>query len=218
MSEFHLARCVAVLRAGGVIAHATEGVWGLACDPLDPAAVARVVQLKHRPPRRGFILIAADPAEFDAELDELTDAKRKQVLTSWPAADAKAGAKAQPAVTQILPNRTYPIWVSPQNAAAATGRQRQATLAARVTGHPQARALCERFGGALLSTSANPSGRVAATSALRVQHYFAGALDYLLPGAVLVPGAPSGIRDARSGEWLREPPKSAKPRKPRSKR
>jgi len=31
-----------VLLTGGVIAYPTEAVWGLGCDPFDPAAVARL--------------------------------------------------------------------------------------------------------------------------------------------------------------------------------
>lgn len=47
-----------VLRGGGVIAHATEGVWGLACDPGVEQAVMRIVQLKGRRADKGFILVA----------------------------------------------------------------------------------------------------------------------------------------------------------------
>jgi len=198
VSDVQLARCVAILRGGGVIAHATEGVWGLACDPFNPAAVARVVQLKGRSERRGFIVIAGSQHAFAAELAELTEPQREQVLTSWPGA-----------TTQVLPNVSYPVWVSPHRNPAGFDQQRQSSVALRLTGHPQARALCNRFGGALLSTSANPTGRVAATSALRVRHYFAGSLDGLLPGQVLVPGAASGIRDARTGRWIRQPTQAA---------
>ena len=194
MSEFQLTRCVTVLRQGGVVAHATEGVWGLACDPFNPAAVARVIELKGRSERRGFILIAGHAGEFSDELSALNETQRKQVLTSWPGA-----------MTHIVPNRSYPIWVSPHRNQLGVDQRREATVAVRVTGHPQAQALARRFGGALLSTSANPSGQPAATSQLRVQHYFSGGLDYVLPGQVLVPGAASGIRDAVTGHWIRRP-------------
>lgn len=194
MSKFQLARAVAVLRQGGVIAHATEGVWGLACDPFNPAAVARVVELKGRSERRGFILIAADADPFRDELAELTAPQRQQVLTSWPGS-----------TTHIVPNQSYPIWVSPHRNERGFDQQRRPTVAVRVTGHPQARALADGFGGALLSTSANPSGRQAATTLLRVRQYFAGELDCLLPGQVMVPGAASGIRDAVTGVWVRSP-------------
>ncbi len=43
--SFHLTRAARCLRRGGVVAHATEGVWGLACDPFNATAVGRLVTL-----------------------------------------------------------------------------------------------------------------------------------------------------------------------------
>ena len=41
-----IAEAVAALRAGGIIAYPTEAVWGLGCEPLDEAAVMRLLALK----------------------------------------------------------------------------------------------------------------------------------------------------------------------------
>ena len=43
----------ALLRAGGVLAYPTEGVYGLGCDPDDRAAFDRIFAMKHRPPEQG---------------------------------------------------------------------------------------------------------------------------------------------------------------------
>ncbi len=56
------------------------------------------------------------------------------------------------------------------------------TVALRVTDHPLVRELC-RYTGPLISTSANPAGRPAARSRLRVEQYFRGELDGVLGGA-----------------------------------
>ena len=45
------------LKAGGVIAHATEGVWGLACDPFNRKAVDRILTIKGREAAKGMLLI-----------------------------------------------------------------------------------------------------------------------------------------------------------------
>jgi hypothetical protein len=45
--------------SGGVVAYPTEGVWGLGCDPMNAAAVERVLAIKHRDAGRGFIVIAS---------------------------------------------------------------------------------------------------------------------------------------------------------------
>ena len=77
------------------------------------------------------------------------------------------------------------------------------TLAVRVTAHPLAARLCTAYGGALVSTSANVSGRPAARTRLRVQQQFMGAIDYILPGATGPRTRPSEIRDGATGARVR---------------
>lgn len=177
--------------------HATEGVWGLACDPFDGESVARLLALKGRPVSKGLIVIGADADMFALELASLSPDDRARVLTSWPGA-----------VTWILPNQRFPDWI--------TGGRSQ--VAVRVPGHAQARALSRAFGGPLVSTSANPSGRPPARSMLQARGQFGpmrgrsqrdrsappfpGEQDYLLPGEVLSPGSPSQIRTL-AGDVLR---------------
>jgi L-threonylcarbamoyladenylate synthase len=81
-------------------------------------------------------------------------------------------------------------------------RGRHATLAVRITTHPVASALCERWNGPLVSTSANIHGRLPATSALDIYNIFNGSLDYVLHGECGT-GHASTIRDGLSGKILR---------------
>jgi L-threonylcarbamoyladenylate synthase len=173
MSSVQVARAARVLKAGGVVLHATEGVWGLACDPFDLEAVSRVLVLKGRPVAKGLILVGGSSGHFSEELDMLEPRARAQVEDTWPGA-----------VTWVLPSARFPEWIS-------GGRD---TVAVRVSGHPQVRALCDRFGGPLVSTSANPTGRAPATSQIRARAGFHGRVDYILPGEVLKAGAPSRIQ------------------------
>ncbi|MCY1445974.1 Threonylcarbamoyl-AMP synthase [compost metagenome] len=64
------------------------------------------------------------------------------------------------------------------------------------------RALCAHT-GPLVSTSANPAGRPAARSRLRVEQYFGGQLDAVLGGALGGRRNPSLIRDLRTGQVIR---------------
>lgn len=75
---------VATLRRGGVIACPTEAVWGLGCDPLDQAAVLRLLALKARDVDKGLILIAAREAHLAPFIDmsALGDAQRAAVRSS----------------------------------------------------------------------------------------------------------------------------------------
>jgi len=178
MYRWHFQRAVRVLNRGGVVMHATEGVWGLACDPHNATALARLLWLKGRAVEKGLIVIADDAKRFQPELASLDPRTRSTVEQSWPGA-----------VTWVLPNRQFSFGVT-------GGRD---TVAVRVPGHPQARELCHAFDGPLISTSANRAGRRAPTSALQARrsfpaHVFPTREDYVLPGEVLGPGAPSQIR------------------------
>lgn len=181
MTSVHVSRAARVLKAGGIVLHATEGVWGLTCDPFNVEAVSRILLLKGRSVAKGLILVGGGPGHFAEELDTLEPSARVQVESTWPGA-----------VTWVLPSNRFPEWVG-------GGRE---TVAVRVSGHPQVRALCDRFGGPLVSTSANPSGRPPATSQIRARAYFQGRVDYILPGEVLQAGAPSRIQTL-GGQVLR---------------
>lgn len=176
INEWHIIRAVRALRAQGIVLHATEGVWGLACDPFDEEAVERLLRLKDRPKDKGLIVIGAGAGCFEPELAVLAPAERATVEATWPGA-----------VTWIVPNVRFPSWIT-------GGRP---TVAVRVPGHRQARALCRAFGGPLVSTSANRSGQPPAVNGLQARRRLAGfptRQDWVLPGDVLTPGRPSVIR------------------------
>ncbi len=179
----HIRQAVRALRSGGVIAYPTEGVWGLGCDPFDPEAVAKLLALKHRDVGKGLILIAATIEQFAPYLRELTSAQRTVLANSWPGPQ-----------TWVVPHgSTLPDWV--------TGYK--PTVALRVSAHPIAAALCRRYGGPIVSTSANPADCAPARTAFKVRCYFDGKLDYVLPGRLGGQSGPTPIRDLASGRLLR---------------
>jgi L-threonylcarbamoyladenylate synthase len=184
MSPFKLRLAARLLRAGGVVAYPTEGVYGLGCDPLDGVAVETVLRFKGRSRRKGLILIAADFEQVAPFLAPLRDPKlRKRLALDWPGP-----------VTWVLPaGWAVPSWLT-------GGRD---TLAVRVTAHAGAAALCRTFGRALVSTSANRSGGVPARSALRVRRLFGDAVDMILHGPLGGLMGPTPIREGTSGELLR---------------
>ena len=179
--QVELAEAAELIRAGCIVLHATEGVWGLACDPFQEQAVTRILALKGRPVDKGLIVIGGSVTQFEPELAGLTAAQRKAVADTWPGP-----------VTWLLPNQRFPRWITGVHA----------TVAARVSGHPQARALCDAAGTVLVSTSANPAGSPPAETQEQALAYFAGEVDGLLPGSVQTPGVPSSIRDL-AGHWQR---------------
>lgn len=172
----------AVLEGGGVIAYPTEGVWGLGCDPDNWEAVERILALKGRAVEMGLILIAARVGQLSEYLAGVPDELGAKLL-DWPEA-----------TTYLVPdNGRAPAWI----------RGEHDTLALRVTRHPVAAALASLFGGALVSTSANPSGLPAALSALQVRRYFGKQVDLVVPGALGSMGGASEIRHLMTGRVIR---------------
>ena len=180
--ESELLSAARTLRRGGVVAHASEGVWGMACDPFDADAVAKVLAIKGRSAAKGLIVIGADAEQFMAELAPLDSAVAARIRASWPGAS-----------TWLVANRRFPKWIS--------GEHR--SVAIRVPGHAQARALAAAFGAPLVSTSANRAGAAPALSAEQVATTLGEELDYLLPGEVGDHTGPSRIIDAATGAVLR---------------
>ena len=168
--------------AGGVVAHALEGVWGFACDPFDERAVTRVLSIKRRPHQKGLLVIAASAGCFDAELSRLSPAARQSVVGSWPGPE-----------TWVVETRRFPRWIT-------GGRP---TVAVRVPGHPQARDLARLCGGPIVSTSANVSQFPPATTELRARKHFQRRVDFVLPGMTNNRAGPSRIRLAADGSVLR---------------
>jgi len=180
-----LVACVRALRDGGVIAYPTEAVWGLGCDPFNELAVLCLLQIKQRPVEKGLILIAASLAQLGGLVDweALPAERRDAVQASWPGPHT---------------------WVVPATARVPrviTGTH--ASVAVRVSAHPQVVALCAAFGGVLVSTSANLAGQPAATSRAELDPILLSQIDAVLVGEVGTRATPSTIRDARTGTVLR---------------
>ncbi|MFT4179129.1 MAG: Sua5/YciO/YrdC/YwlC family protein [Thermomonas sp.] len=177
--------CITTLRNGGVIAYPTEGVWGLGCDPRDEKAVLRLLALKQRDVAKGLILIAASEAQLADCIDLSTlDADRiAAIRASWPGPN-----------TWIVPaSKHAPRWI--------TGSHEG--IAVRVTAHPVVIALCEQFGHALVSTSANIASQPAPRSRAELDPRLLAGVDALADGETTGLAQPTTIRDARTGQTLR---------------
>lgn len=174
-----------VLARGGVIAYPTEAVWGLGCDPANEAAVLRLLAIKQRETAKGLILIAARVEQLKpwADFAALPGERLAEVLASWPGPH-----------TWILPaDAAAPAWITGDHDG----------IAVRVSAHPVVVALCEAFGGALVSTSANPASAPAPKTLEAFDPVLLRALDGVVEGVTGGLARPTAIRDARTGEALR---------------
>lgn len=174
---------VTALRAGGVIAYPTEGVWGLGCDPDNDEALAHLLRLKQRDPAKGLILVAASIEQFAPWLEGLAPELHAPLAASWPG-----------------PN----TWLVPDNGRSrALVRGAHDCVALRVSDHQRVAALCRAFGGPIVSTSANRASEPSAMSAAEVREIFGDELDAIVEGELGGLDRPSTIRDLRSGRVLR---------------
>jgi len=176
----HISKAARILFEGGVIAYPTEGVFGLGCIPDDAIAVTRILNIKERDPDMGLVLIVSDHAQ----------------LGDWInlPEDACLESSAERPVTWIVPaTAEAPYWI----------RGRHENIAVRQTTHPVARALCEATDSALVSTSANISGRPPARNIYLLRRQFGTLVDYIVPGVLGRAGGASEIRDLLTGKVVR---------------
>lgn len=174
-----LQRAARIVRRGGLVAYPAEYCFGLGCDPLNRAAVLRLLRLKHRPVAKSLILIAADVSQLACYVDDIPD----QVLATWPG----------PHTWLLAPRAGAPGWI--------TGKHPR--IAVRVTAHPSAAALCKAAGMAIVSTSANRGGGAPARTGRDVARRFGRKLDFVVRDVVGAAPAPTPIRDAVTGELVR---------------
>jgi L-threonylcarbamoyladenylate synthase len=170
------------LRRGGLIAYPTESCYGLGCDPRNPRALKRLIRLKGRSAAKGLLLIADHYRRLQPFIRALSPADRARMQQSWPG----------------------PVtWVVPASGACSPlltgGRD---TLAVRVTAHPGAARLCRRLGMALVSTSANKSGKKPAKTAAECRRIF-GAQVRVIDGRIGTRKRPSTLTDLTTGTVLR---------------
>ncbi|NOX09044.1 MAG: threonylcarbamoyl-AMP synthase [Gammaproteobacteria bacterium] len=183
MPPWRLQQAVRCLHKGGILAYPTESVYGLGCDPFNPEAVQHLLTLKGRSQARGLILIASDFSQLSDLLMPLPTKTMRTLYRSWPGH-----------VTWVCPaHPEVPIWL----------RGRHTSLAVRVTAHPLAAALCQAWGGPLISTSANLSGHPPARNPLQVRKQFAQQIDMIIYGDVGTQEKPSVIKDALNNKTLR---------------
>jgi len=172
------------LHAGHVIAYPTEAVFGLGCDPSNESAVRKLLSLKGRQESAGFVLIASDFSQLKPWIAETGDALLERAMASWPGP-----------VTWLFPRATgVADYVAGDHE----------TIAVRITAHEPSRTLCESFGSALISSSANHTSAPPARSAGEVEDYFGHYLGGILKGPLGGSERPSEIRDLLSGRVIRK--------------
>lgn len=178
-----LDEAVETIRNGGILAYPTEAVFGLGCDPRNLSAVQRLLGAKQRPADKGLILLAANINQLSEFVPPLSEEVKERILATWPGP-----------VTWLLPVHEH---ISPLI------RGNFKKIAVRVSAHPVCQQLCQRLGHPLISTSANITGKPAATTVKQVTEQLGEHVDLLLDKPLGGRIQPSEIRDAFTNKILR---------------
>jgi L-threonylcarbamoyladenylate synthase len=172
-----LERCV---RAGGVALFPADGLYGLACDPLNEAAVARIQALKGRDEGKPSAVMYFSPL-----------AMRELV--------AGMGEKTRAAVAELLPGPVTLVIANPERRYPLASRDDPSRLGVRLIGGPLAGVLAP-----VLQTSANRSGEPPAGSFEELDAEILAGADLAIDGGALS-GAPSTVVDLSAldagGDW-----------------
>ena len=158
---------------GGIAAIPTDTLYGLAVDPFDAQAVARVFEIKERDPERALLLVAADAGQVWEWLGEMTPLGLRLAERFWPGP-----------LTLVMR--------APTRLANGVADTRH-TVGVRVPDHAVTRALCEACGRPLTATSANISGQRATADPDDVVRQLGQKLDVIVDAGHLAGGQPSTI-------------------------
>ncbi|SFU03781.1 L-threonylcarbamoyladenylate synthase [Sedimentitalea nanhaiensis] len=173
-STADLTRAAAMLARGETVAFPTETVYGLGADARSGPAVARIYAAKGRPTFNPLI----------AHVRDVASAKRYVTWTGT--ADRLAAAFWPGPLTLVLPLRA-------DHGIASLVTAGLDTLAVRVPAHPAAQRLLALFDGPLAAPSANPSGRISATTAAHVLDGLGGRIAAVVDDGPCAVGLESTI-------------------------
>ena len=165
-SEEGLKRAIAVLRSGGVVAHATETCYGLACDLKNLEAVRKLFAIKRRPENQPVSALFASvrQAHEYLEWNELAEKLAREHLPG----PLTIILKAKPGCALHVCPAGCPV------------------IGVRISPNKTAMRLVQMFGSPLSTTSANIHGASNPYSIEEIVHQYEGVSD--LPDVMLDDG------------------------------
>ncbi|HEY6909521.1 MAG TPA: L-threonylcarbamoyladenylate synthase [Myxococcales bacterium] len=169
----HVARAVAVLEQGGIVAYPTDTYYALGCDLFQKKAMERLALLKRRDDRKPFAFLCADLGEV-----------------------AKYGIVSNESyrlMRRLLPG-PYTMVLEATRLTPRTSLTRQRQVGVRVPDANVAIALVRALGRPLATTSAALPGEEPLIDANDIQQHLGHGIDLILDGGVTL-NQPSTVLD-----------------------
>lgn len=164
---------VAALNAGDLVVYPTDTLYGIAADPANPEALAKLLAAKKRPRGDPMAVVVAD-----------LDAAR-----AWAVIPDDAEAKLRPFLPGALTMLFRPTAGAPPRLVSADG-----TVGVRVPDHAVALLIAKRF-GPVTATSANVHGQPAPVECAEAQRQLGEAVSLYVDAGPCPVGAASTVID-----------------------
>ena len=170
------------LKNGEVVAAPAEGVYGYCADPFNPSALKALTNRKKRAANKGLIVLISHTTDLAKVCSLLGDDTLYKIYEIWGQRDASPTTLVLPSLPDLSPLLTG----------------ERDTIAVRLPDCDYMKEYLDAWGGPLVSTSLNESGKDPITKGKDVPEDITSlTLEDPLDGGV------SKIYDVRKGEWLR---------------
>lgn len=140
MKKIHnsLKETIFALKKGKIIAYPTESVFALGCDPENKKAIKKLLSIKKRSWKKGFILLASHYKQIIPYIDEkkIDKTQKKKILQNK-------------LITWVIPKKKYISKLL-------SGKHN--SIAIRMINLKLIKKLCYLYGKPIISTSANLNG------------------------------------------------------------
>ena len=166
-----VAQVVAILRQGGIVAYATDTVYGIGCDIMNKKTIEKIYQIKQRDKKKPFSFMCSDLKNISCYAKVSNYAyKTMRRLLPGPYTFILEGSREVPKM-MLTPRKTAGI---------------------RVPDHALCLALVGELGNPILTTSATMSDGTVFEDASLIHDHFGSRIDVVIDSGP-VPGRPSSV-------------------------
>jgi len=154
-----LKNCIEYLNKGGLILYPTDTLWGIGCDAKNTEAVKKIYALKKRIDSKSLICLVADERMLSKHIKEIPEV----------ALDIIEVAESPTTIIYDAPQNVAPNLIASDN-----------SIAIRIPHDDFCFQLLRKFNGAIVSTSANVSGKPSPNSFSEISNDILKGVDYVV--------------------------------------